>query len=171
MTQTICVALGVFLLVCIPACADEAAKLAKTEELFKLMRMDQTLSQMMDMVMKQTQASTMQQLMGMNLPEHLTAEVEQLQRDVGTVLERYMGWDALKAEYGKLYAGAFSEVELDAIVAFYRSPAGQAMVARQPRLIEESSVIVQGKMAQAAPEVQALMAAWREKLKAKMAPQ
>lgn len=171
MKKTIWLSLGVFLLVCIPARADEAGKLAKTEELFKLMRMDQMLSQMMDVVMKQTQASTMQRLMGMNLPAHLTAEVEQFQREVGAVLERHIGWDALKAEYGKLYAGAFSEEEIDAIVAFYRSPAGQAMVARQPQLMEQSSVIVQAKMEQAAPEVQVLMAAWMEKLKAMMAPQ
>ncbi|MCW5963812.1 MAG: DUF2059 domain-containing protein [Bryobacterales bacterium] len=170
MTKTIGLVLGIFWLVCVPAWADEATKLAKTEELFKLMRMDQMLSQMMDVVMKQTQASTMQRLMGVNLPEHLTAEVEQFQREVGAALDRHIGWDALKEEYGKLYAGAFSEEEIDAIVAFYRSPAGQALVAKQPQLMEESSVIVQRKMEQAAPEVQALMAAWTEKLKAKMAP-
>ncbi len=157
-------------LLCLPVLADQASKEAKVEELFKLMRLERALNQTMEIVMGQMKASAMQRLLGLNMPGELQQEVELLQREMGTVLDRHMGWNAIKADYLQIYGEAFSEEELDAILAFYRTPAGQALVERQPQMMERSAVVVQRKMEQATPEVQAMLAAWMEKMKARTPP-
>ena len=157
-------------LLCSPSLAAAQGKQAQVEELFQLMRMEQTYAKMMDTVMKQTKSSVMQQVLGRQVPPGLEADIEQLQNEVGDILMRYMGWNALKSDYVRLYAEAFSEQELTAILAFYRTPAGQALIERQPLLMDRSSEVVQRKMVEAGPAVQAKMAEWAERIRARQAP-
>lgn len=156
------------LVLAVPASAE--TKLAKAEELFKLMRMEQTFTQMMDVIMQQTKSSVMTQLTGTRVPPELQADVDQLQADVYALLLKYMGWEQLKGEYAAMYAEAFTDEELDAILVFYRGPGGQAFVTKQPVLMQRSSEVVQRKLAEASPAVQAKLAEWTQKMKAKLPP-
>jgi hypothetical protein len=46
-------------------------------------------------------------------------------------------------EIAKLYATHFTEQELKAILAFYRSPAGKKMLAQQPAVVDASMKFAQ----------------------------
>lgn len=148
-----------FLLVVLlaPLSADEASRAAKVEEFFRLTRMESTYSQMMDLIRRQTGAQFVQQLTGVQLPPQYQKDLEDFQSDVFALMDSEMGWERMKPEYIRLYAEAYTEEELDAIVAFYRTPAGQSMVAKTPALMEKSSVLSQAKMALIAPKVQERM--------------
>jgi hypothetical protein len=145
-------------------------KVAKVEELFTLMRMEQTFSQLMDVIMEQTKSSVMSQLTGTRVPPEMQADVDQLQADVYQLLLKYMGWNQLKGEFTAMYAEAFTDEELDAILAFYRGPGGQAFVVKQPQLMQRSSEVSQRKMMEASPALQAVLAEWTQKMKAKTPP-
>jgi hypothetical protein len=56
-----------------------------------------------------------------------------------------------------LFADAYSEAELDDIIAFYKSPTGQAMVAKGPLLMTKASGIAQQRLAEVMPRLQELM--------------
>ena len=54
-----------------------------------------------------------------------------------------------------LYSDAYSEKEVDGILAFYRSPAGRAMLAKTPELTEGSIAISKQRMEELSPKIQA----------------
>jgi len=73
------------------------------------------------------------------------------------IISGAMSWEKLEPQYAKLYAEAYTEEQLDDIVAFCKSPTGQAMVEKNPTLIKKANAIVQKQMAEVTPEVQKLM--------------
>ncbi len=168
--RTFCLTVCILAFLSMAAPSSAQDRTAKAEELFKLMRMEETFAQLMDTVTQQTKASVLSQLTGRQIPPELEADVDQLQTEVNDLLMQYMGWNVLKPEYARMYADAFTDQELDAILAFYRTPGGQAFVTKQPVLIQRSSELVQRKIAEASPALQAKLASWTEKMKAKTAP-
>jgi len=139
------------------AYADEATKAAKVEEFFKLAKMDEMLRQTMDLTMRQVKTGVLQQMMDVKLPPDQETALGEFQDKVARIMSDALGWEKLKPAYVKLFAEAYSEAELDDIIAFYRSPTGQAMVAKSPALMAKGSEIVQQRLATAMPELQALM--------------
>jgi hypothetical protein len=68
-----------------------------------------------------------------------------------------LSWEKLKPDVVKLYADAYTEQELDAIIAFYKSPVGQSVIAKQADLQTKTSAIAQQRMAAVYPELQKLL--------------
>jgi hypothetical protein len=149
--------LVVLLAVAPGARADDASKRAKVQELFVTMHMDRMMSQIMDMVMKQTRQVTQ----GMPGADKMTPEqmklVEQFQAKVEGMVNETLGWKALEPDYIKLYADTYSEEEIDGILTFYKSPVGQTLLAKTPELTAKSGAIVQAKMVDFQPKMKALM--------------
>jgi hypothetical protein len=56
-----------------------------------------------------------------------------------------------------MYAAAFTEQQMDDILAFYKSPTGQAMIEKNPMLLQESSALAQQRMSDVTPEVEKLI--------------
>jgi len=137
--------------------ADDAAKLAKAEEYFKLAKMDELIAQLMNQVIEQSKSGMMQQIMGVKVSPEDQQRLDEFTDKVVKIISGAMSWDKLEPQYAKLYAEAYTEEQLDDIVAFYKSPTGQAMVEKNPTLIKKANAIVQKQMAEVTPEVQKLM--------------
>ncbi len=60
----------------------------------------------------------------------------------------------MKPEYVRLYDEVYSDEELNGILAFYKSPAGQAFLNKMPLLMTKSMEIAQRRMAAVMPELQ-----------------
>ena len=56
-------------------------------------------------------------------------------------VDRYFQWPTVKARLTDVYAGAYTEAELQSLVAFYRSPVGQKTAALAPELAKRGSAI------------------------------
>ena len=80
-----------------------------------------------------------------------------MQDKVASMVSDAVAWDKLKPAYLKLYLDAYSEEELDGIIAFYKSPAGQAMVTKSPSLMAQASDIVRERITDVQPELTRLM--------------
>jgi hypothetical protein len=79
--------------------------------------------------LNQTKSGAMQQMFGVTLTPEQTKESEELQGKLATILASALSWEKLKPIYVKLYADTYTEQEMDGIIAFYKSPAGEAMLA------------------------------------------
>jgi hypothetical protein len=137
--------------------ADEASKRAKVADLFVTMRMDRTMSQMMDLVMAQTR-QMMQRMQG---TEQMTPEqkklVENFQKRVEVMVSESLGWKALQPEFVTLYANTFSEEEIDGLLTFYKSPVGQVLLDKTPELTTKGGEISQAKVAALQPKMNAML--------------
>jgi hypothetical protein len=94
--------------------------------------------------------------MGVKLPPDQETALGEFQDKVARIVSDALAWEKLKPAYVKLFTEAYSEAELDDIIAFYRSPTGQSMVAKAPSLMAKASEIAQQRLATVMPELQAL---------------
>jgi hypothetical protein len=148
------IVLAAVLLFALPrAHADEASKRAKIEEMFTVLKVDKTMKQMMDMGLAQGK-QTAQNMMG---DRPMTPADQKIMDDylakLYVAVSDVLSWEKLKPAYVDLYASAYSEEEVDGIVAFYKSPVGQVLLEKTPELITKSSTIVNSRMKEFAPRM------------------
>ena len=137
--------------------ADDTSKAAKVEELFKVAHIDQLSTQVMQQTFDQINSGMMQQMMGVKLTPEQQKRDDEFSAKVQKVLADGLGWSSLEPSYAKLYEATYTEDEIDGILAFYKSPSGQAMVEKSPMLVKQSSAIAQEHMKAIMPQLQQLM--------------
>jgi hypothetical protein len=82
-------------------------------------------------------------------------------RTLDGFITRYAGtlkdgsWDKLRPMYAAIYMEAFSQDDIDALTAFYRSPAGQDYLDKRPMIIGKVLALMQQQFAAAMPRMQA----------------
>ncbi len=140
--------------------ADQASKQAKVKELFAAMHMDHNLDRM-KASMEQQVHMTAESVSGSG---PLTPAKQKLKQNyingAMNAVNASFGWTVLEPEYVKLYAESYTDAELDGMLAFYKSPAGQAMLAKTPQILAGVMEIVHGRMGVFEPRMQALQDAY-----------
>jgi uncharacterized protein len=76
-----------------------------------------------------------------------------------------LSWDKLKPIYIQVYVETFEQAEVDGLIAFYRSPVGQAFVSKMPLVQQKSMAITQQRMQSFGPRMEAAMAELMEQIK------
>ncbi len=144
-------------LAALPAFADDASKTAKVEEFLKLAKMDDTLRQALALSANQIKSGMLQQMTGTKLSPEQEKSMGEFQDKVTALVSGALSWEKMKPAYVRLYADAYTEPQIDDILAFYRSPSGQAMVAGNASLMTKASAIAQKQLAEVMPELQKLI--------------
>jgi len=144
-------------LAALPDFADDATKAAKVEEFFKLAKMDDTIRQALALAANQVRSGMLQQMTGTKLSPEQEKSTGEFQDKVTALVSGALSWEKMKPPYVKLYADAYTEPQIDDMLAFYRSPSGQAMVAGNASLMTKASAIAQNQLAEIMPELQKLI--------------
>jgi uncharacterized protein len=132
-----------------PAAAQEMTKQAKIERMLTLSHVDR----MMDQMMEQIKTITSSQLPANVTPEQ-RAKVEETTTKIMDLVKQRLSWDKMRPEYVKLYSDTYSDEEVNGILAFYESSAGQAMLEKMPELMAKSMALAQAQMSDILPEIQ-----------------
>lgn len=145
--------------------ADDASKRAKIEEIFKVSKLDQLLKQSIAMSMNQVKSGFYQQLFGVKVPPDQQQTMVEFQDKVEKLMTDALSWESLEPAYAKIFADAYTEEEIDGILAFYKSPSGQALLAKTPVLMAQGSLLAQQRVTAIQPQLQELMKEYRTRLK------
>lgn len=130
--------------------ADQLAKL------FEVMRIKQQMASMRTMVpamvQQQIQAAMKQTEEGLPAGTKLTPEQREKMQSimteyVGKAMDLYPA-DEMLTDMTALYQRHLSKDDVDALIAFYSSPAGQHLLDAQPAIAQEYMPVVMGKVAQ-----------------------
>lgn len=143
------------IVVALPAHADDASKRTKIEEMFTLMHMQQTLDQLADQQAGQMKKIMPQLLAGQTIGPDDQKQIDAFMDQLTAMVRDAIQWDKLKPQYEDLYAATYDETTIDGMLAFYRTDAGRAMVAKQPELIAKSQGIAQAQLTAVQPKMQA----------------
>ena len=73
------------------------------------------------------------------------------------VVREELGWEKMKPQYVQLYRETFEQDEVDGLLAFYASPAGQAFVNKMPLIMQKSLALSQSLMQSLVPKMTAAM--------------
>jgi uncharacterized protein len=92
-------------------------KKARLERLLQLMNMELVKEQMTDQVFRSLLSS-----IPSNVPREVRPKVEEAKRRVLELIKRRFSWQVMKPQYMKLYEEAFTDEEIDGMIAFYSTP-------------------------------------------------
>ena len=126
--------------------ADDQSHLEQVEILFKLTRMEQKINDSVDSVA---------QLQLRQNPNLDASKRQQLM----AFLERYIGWNAVRADLYEMYMQTFTEEELKTINDFYITTTGQKVIVIVPQLVQERNRLSMQRLQQNIGELQAIMSA------------
>jgi hypothetical protein len=146
--------------------SSDAAKSAKVEELMSIMHVDKMMDQMMSM-MKGQMLTAMQSAGNADTmtpaQKKICADFESNAMDLAI---QSVSWKALQPDFVKLYTDNFTDQQIDDILAFYKSPTGQAFIDKQPVLMRQGMQITQGKIAALEPQMNALLEQFKKDMAA-----
>ena len=67
------------------------------------------------------------------------AKVAQIQKDE-------INWEVLEPKISEIYHANLSQEDVDGIVAFYQTPAGQSLIKKMPQVMQQTMVMMQSSM-------------------------
>lgn len=120
------------------------------KEMFNLMDMKKNIESSLTQVQETT--------LVMNIPEGEQAKMAESQKKllakISEKLAESKSWEKMEQEYIKIYAEVYTEDELRAIVAFYKTPEGRSMLKKQNIVTLKTMEADQKLLAAIAPEIQ-----------------
>jgi len=111
---------------------------------------------MMDQAYQNMDQMTAQMLASSGLDVAKDPKIQKDMQEMNALVRAEMSWDKMEEPLIALYGNVFSEAELQDIIEFYQSPAGQKMLKRQPELIQGTMVMMQQQMQNLMPKIKAL---------------
>jgi hypothetical protein len=64
-----------------------------------------------------------------------------------------VGWEKLRPAVVQSYADTFTDADLDGIIAFYKTPAGNALLTKSPEIANKTMGMVQDKIKELQPKL------------------
>jgi len=159
------IALLLLLAISPAAHADDAAKRAKVEELVQLIKLEQLMGQMTERMTSQMKANAAQQNARHNFTPAQQKVVDDYIDQVQKITQSAVAWEKIKPVVVQVYTETYTESELDGILAFYHSPAGQALVTKSPQLMNKTMGLVSSQMNEVQPQLQQANAEFARKMK------
>ncbi len=80
--------------------------------------------------------------------------METLASKLGALMKDEFNWQTMEPAYIKIYRQTFTQSEVDAMVGFYSSPAGQAVVDKLPLVTQSAMSAMQDRMVALMPKIQ-----------------
>ena len=91
-------------------------------------------------------ASSQQALQGKSITAERQAVLDRMQTKMEAVIDEMLDWDTLQGLYLRTYRASFTQDELDGIMKFYKTPAGQALIKKMPVVMQNVMSEMQGML-------------------------
>lgn len=132
-----------------------------TEESVKeLLRVTQAES-MMENMYGQVENAMRQGMRQASAGQTLSAEQEKMldiaPRKFVAVMRQELNWAVMSPGFVQIYRDTLDQSEVDGLVAFYKSPAGQAFIQKMPQILQRSMALSQSQMASFLPKMRTAM--------------
>lgn len=112
-------------------------------ELAQAQKLIESVMAQMDELMKQT---IYQAAQGREIPPKVQKDIDKRQAEVVGLMKELLEWKKLEPMYVRIYQKTFSQQEVDGMIAFYKTPAGQAVVAKMPAAMQNTMNEIQQMM-------------------------
>jgi uncharacterized protein len=132
------------LLATAPAIADNAPSEESIHQLLTLTNARQMLDQL-KVQFEPIMASAMREAQqGQTLAPERQAALDRMKARMTAVVDESLNWDALEPIYLRTYRASLTQAELDGMIRFYKSSAGQAYIKKMPLIMQNVMVEMQG---------------------------
>jgi uncharacterized protein len=97
----------------------------------------------MDAYMKQVMQHATQ---GQHVTPEIQKDIDKRQTEMMDVVKKVLDWEKLEPMYVRVYQKSFTQGEVDGLVAFYKTPTGQALLTKMPVVMQNTLNEVQQMM-------------------------
>lgn len=89
-----------------------------------------------------------------NLTPEQQQAIEARRKAAADMVKKLLSWDSMEALYLKVYQETFTQSEVDGMLEFYSTPAGQAVIAKLPLAAKNTASEMQQRIRQMLPKLQ-----------------
>ena len=144
---------------------------ASVRQLFEVMHSSKLLEAYMTQIDSTVRASMQQALAGQQLNPKQKKILDDMGRQIDSLVKAQLNWPAIEPLMIDVYRNTFSQHEVDGMLAFYRSEAGQAVIAKLPTAMQQSMTGIQSHAQALTPKIVQLEKDTAAQLKAAADPQ
>jgi len=80
--------------------------------------------------------------------------IDKMRKKTVEVMQGELAWERIEPMYLRLYKESFTEEEVIGMLAFYKTPAGQAVINKMPVLMQKTMIEMQKMLSGMAPRIQ-----------------
>jgi uncharacterized protein len=110
--------------------ADTEPTEASVRQLLEIMQLHKSLDSIAAQMDKMMEIAAAQAAQGGSLPPSGQKSIERCRADLHEVIRDDFSWDKMESIYVQIYQKTFTQREVDAMIAFYKTPMGQSIVAK-----------------------------------------
>lgn len=150
--------------------ADEASHRAKAEQMLTVTKSDTQMQTQLAALEARINELAKQQSGVAPLNPEQTKLTDAYQKQIHDITLDEVGFEKIRPLIVQYYVDSFSEAELDGILAFYKTQAGQALITKTPDLAMKSTALVQNRIKEMQPKLATVTQEYVAKLKAAGSP-
>jgi hypothetical protein len=75
---------------------------------------------------------------GQQISPKIQKDIDQRRDETVSLMKELLDWKKLEPMYVRIYQKSFTQPEVDGIIAFYKTPAGQAVISKMPVVMQSS---------------------------------
>lgn len=139
---------------------------ASIHTLFELTKQKNLMDGVWVQIDKMMQTTMRAQLQGHDITPSQQAIIDDMRSQMLTLFSDQLKWEKFEPKVVDIYQKTFSQNEVDGMIAFYASPAGQAVVSKLPLAMQNTMSVVQANMTELMPKLQAIEKDAQARLKA-----
>ena len=118
-----------------PSNPPSEASIKQLLELAQARKLVDSVMAQMDNLMQQTIAQATQ---GQKIPAKVQKDIDQQRAEMVAMMKELLDWTKLEPMYVRIYQKTFSQQEIDGMIAFYKTPAGQAVLSKMPAAMQNT---------------------------------
>jgi hypothetical protein len=141
------------MLLCPMAASAATASDASIDELLAITKAEQAVDATFALVERQVQQGIQQSVSGKALSAEQQRKLDEGMSKLMQTVRAEFTWQTVKPMYMQAYRETFDQAEIDGIVAFYKSAAGQAYATKLPILSEKMTAATQAHLQQMLPKI------------------
>lgn len=120
------------------AAADNPPSDASIKQLLEVVqarKLAEAMTAQMGAMMKQAME---QATHGEQVPPRVQQDIEKRQAEMMAAAKEVLDWSKMEPVYIRVYQKSFTQEEVDGLIAFYKTPAGQALVNKMPTVMQNA---------------------------------
>lgn len=141
------------MLFCPLAAGAAAASDASIDELLAITKAEQAVDATFELVERQLQQGIQQSVSGKVLSAEQQRTLDEGMSKFMQTIRAEFTWQTLQPMYRQAYRETFDQAEVDGIIAFYKSAAGQAYATKLPILSQKMTAATQAHLQQLLPRI------------------
>jgi len=119
----------------------------KIDQLLEISRAKASVEDMLPQIEASQRQLVEQIVEGQSFTDAQRQVFESVMRKASTRMTQVMSWDKLEPMYRDLYRQTFSAEDVDALIEFYKTPAGQNLLDKTPQLVQNTMTAMQKQIA------------------------